>query len=227
MQTLYDIEGWAAGTTGGRQLFNYNYRMHGRELAGWKLVKVVTLQEDRDATHKAYFWEGQAGAQREMIRVDITERHSWRLAQDSLRQQLLQSMRMDIPRGTRDVAQLGDVVFEGREPQTDVAAAISFTRGNVLVSVRSAGETTVDVSAVAARLDRALSELPAARTVASGRARALATASVAVAPHQAGARGEWLKVIVPDGEISRKGDALLYEPAEGGQKRVSIFAISR
>jgi hypothetical protein len=37
----------------------------------------------------------------------------------------------------------------------------------------------------------------------------------------------WLKVIVPDGELKRKGEDLIYTSPSAGKKRVSVFATTR
>lgn len=235
MNEQYSIEEWAAGTTRGRQMFNYNYRMLGNEIKGWKLIKVVTLREDSDVTQKAYLWQSRSDPEREMIRVDITERHNWRLAQESLLEYLMQCMRPDIPRGSRNLAQLGDVVFVGRSPQTDMPGAVSFTRGNVFVTVSSSGEKDIDVSGAAAPIDRILSEAPARRDVDKGKARVLRPRTATVRANEsqvlidnlekAAKRGEWLKIIVPDGEIARRDNSLTYVSGEGGKKEVNAFAI--
>lgn len=236
MNTHYNVEEWAAGTTRGRQVFNYNYRMLGTEVKGWRLLKVVTLQAGLDVTEKAYIWQSKSDPEHEVIRVDITERHNWRQAQESLHEYLMQCMRPDIPMGTKKLAQLGDVVFVGRSPQTDIPGAISFTRGNVFVSVSSSGEKNIDVSDIATRLDRALSDPPAKREVEKGKVRALTPMAATVKANEAyvlienlqetALRGGWLKIIVPDGEISRKGNTLIYVSAQGGEKQVDTFVIS-
>jgi hypothetical protein len=234
MNTHYNVEEWAAGTTRGRQVFNYNYRMLGTEFKGWKLLKVVTLREDRVVTEKAYIWQSESDPEYEMIRVDITEHHNWRKAQESLHVHLVQCMRPDIPRGTKKLAQLGDVNFVSREPHTDVPSTVSFTRGNLCISVSSVGEKNVDVSNIGARVDGALSGPPAESEVETGRVRALTPKMATVAANKAhvvienlqksAPRGRWLKIIVPDGELSRKGNALIYVSSQGGRKRVETFA---
>jgi hypothetical protein len=236
MNTHYNIEEWAAETTRGRQVFNYNYRTLGTEIRGWRLLKVVTLQEGRDVTEKAYMWQSKSDPEHEVIRVDVTECHNWRQAQESLHEYLMHCMRPDIPRGTKKLAQLGDVNLVSREPQTDVAVTISFTRGNVCISVGSVGEKNVDVSDAAARLDHALSKPPAKSEVEKGRVRALTPKVATLEANKAhvlirnlqktAPRGRWLKIIVPDGELSRKGDALIYVSPQGGKKQVGTFAIS-
>jgi hypothetical protein len=236
MNATYDVVVWATETTRGRQVFNYNYRMLATEIKGWKLLKVVTMQEGHDVTEKAYIWQSKSDSEHEMIRVDITERHNWRQAQESLHENLKERMRPDIPRGAKKLAQLGDVVFVSREPQTDIPGAISFTRGNVFVSVSSIGEKSIDVSDIATRLDRVLSESPATREVEKGKVRALTPNVATVKANEAyvliknlqetAPGGGWVKIIAPDGELSRKRDALIYVSAQGGEKQVGIFAIS-
>jgi hypothetical protein len=40
-------------------------------------------------------------------------------------------------------------------------------------------------------------------------------------------RRGWLKIIVPDGELNRKGETLIYVSAQEGEKQVGTFAVSR
>ncbi len=236
MNMQYSIQEWAIGTERGRRVYNYGYGLSGSEFKGWKLLKAVTMQEGPDVTEKAYLWQSTSDPKHEMVRVDITERLQWRLAQESLHEHLSECMRPDIPRGTKKLAQVGDVVFVGREPRTDLAGAIAFTRGNVCVSVTSAGEKNVDVSDFATRLDHALSEPPAKRDVDKGKVRTQTPREASVKANEAYVliknlreatpRGGWLKIIVPDGELTRKGDALIYVSARGGKKHVGTFAVS-
>jgi hypothetical protein len=235
MNSRYNIEEWAAATTLGRQVFNFNYRMLGKELKGWKLLKAVTMQEGRDVTEKVYIWQSKSAPGSEMIRISITERHHWRHAQESLAEQLSQSTRPDIPQGTKKLATVGDINFVGREPQSDIPAAVSFVRGNMCVSVSSVGEKNVDVSQVAATLDRALSERPPESEVKKGRVReSVRTAAAAVADEsnvlidnlpEAAPPDGWLKVIVPDGEVRREDDTLIYVPSQAGDKSIATFSV--
>jgi hypothetical protein len=236
MNATYDVEEWANGTTRGRQVFNFNYRMLGSELKGWKLVKVVTMQEGGEATARVYLWQSKSDPAREMVRISITERHHWRLAQESLREHLMNCMRPDIPKGTKKLAQLGDVIFVSREPQTDIAAAMSFSTGNMCVTVSSVGESNVDVATIATTLERALSAPPAKGELEKGKVGVQAPRVATVKANEAYVliknlqeavpRGGRLKIIVPDGELSRKGDALVYVSPQGGEKPLGIFAVS-
>ncbi len=236
MNTEYDKDEWAAGTTRGRQVFNFGYRLTGRELKDLKLLKTVLMQESRDLIEKVYLWGSSSDPKHEMIRVSITERFYWKLAQETLHQYLMECTRPNIPKGTKKYAQLGDVNYVTREPQTNIAGAIMFTRGNVCVSVSSAGEKNVDVSEMAAVLERALSEPPAKADASRPKVHACIPEWVDVTARkpvvlveklpEAVPRGGWLKIIVPDGELRRKGDALIYVSPEGGKKHVSAFAAS-
>jgi len=40
-------------------------------------------------------------------------------------------------------------------------------------------------------------------------------------------RKMWLKIIVPDGELKRKGEDLIYISPTEGKKRINIFATNR
>jgi hypothetical protein len=235
METPYDVKAWAAETTSGRQVFNYNYRLFGRELRGWELLKAVPMQEGRGVTEKVYLWHPKADGERDMIRISIAEHDHWRSAQKRLHQELSHSMRPDIPRGTGKLGELGDVNYVGRDPQSDVPAAITFSRGNVCVSVSSVGERNVDVSDIAASLDRALSKPPAKADLAKGRVRVRAPKTAIVKAgepyvvienlQETARRGEWLKIIVPVGELTRKGDALVYVSPQSGQQQIRIYAV--
>jgi hypothetical protein len=229
----YDVQEWAAATTRGRHVFNHNYRLLGGEFRGWELLKVVAMKTGQVPDEKVYLWSSKGDPGRDMVRVGIVERSVWRLAQERLRDELANSMRPDIPRGTGTSAKLGDVSFVSRDPQSDVPAAISFTRGNVCVLVNSVGERNVDVSELATRLDRLLNEPPAEAKVEKWRVRVrLPKAVVAKAEEAhvliknleaAARRGEWLKIIAPDGELTRRDNALIYVSPKGGKRRINIF----
>jgi hypothetical protein len=229
------VEEWAAGTTRGRHIFNYGFRMFGGELRGWEMLKSVVMESGRGVEETVYLWQRKDDPGREMVRVAVAEFPRWQLAQNRLHEVLNNSMRPEVPRATGRLAKLGDVTFAARDPQSDVPAAVSFTRGNACVSVNSVGERNVDVSEIVARLDRALGESPTKAEVEKGRARARApkTASVKAGQshvlienlREAAPRGAWLKVIAPDGELSREGDALIYVSSQAGKKDIGTYVV--
>lgn len=246
MDTQYDAEQWATETTRGRHVFNHNYRMSDGELRGWDLRKQVAMQQgpasargpagavrDRagqELEETVYLWEGKGGAGLEVVRISIAELSDWRQAQQQLQVELGQSMRPDIPRGTGQLAGIGDVSFAARDPESDVPASIAFVRGNVCVTVRSVGKRNIDVSAIATSVDRALASAPTRAARAAGRASELTPTpvkpeekTVVVKDLRRGDdRGEWLKIIAPDGELRREGHALIYVSPEGGEKMIDI-----
>lgn len=235
MNASYDKEEWAADTTRGRQVFNFRCTLTGSELKGWELLKVVIMTQKPDSVEKVYLWAHDVDPKQEMVRVSITERPSWRFAQESLYERLNECMRPNIPKGTKALAQIGDVNYVSREPQTDSAGAITFTRGNVCVSVSTAGEKNVDVSQIAASLDRRLNE-PLTKAEAGKRwvpARVPKSVNVTAKKPvtlidnlpEAAPRDGWLQVIVPDGELRRTRDSLIYVSPATGKKSVGAFAI--
>jgi hypothetical protein len=202
------------------------------EPLGWNLVQRVTLQASYGISDKAYFWESKIDPLREVVRFDLAELHDWGLAQRHLFEVLNYCMRPDIPHGTGDLAHLGDVNFVSREAQSDIPAAIWFTRGNVCVSVSSPGKKIIDVTAVAVFIDSVLQNphqklgrvwksTPRTATLKAGEAHVLIGNLLEAAPH-----GEWLMVIAPDGELSRKDDALIYVSEGNGVKQIGIFSAS-
>src|SRR5690349_14162399 len=140
MEFDYDTTRWSERTTLGRRVFNYNYRMLGRELPEWSLVKAVPMRHVPSVAETAYLWHSQRSADRELVRVTVAALDHWREAQGFLAETLSHRMRANIPEGTGVLAQLGDVNFVARVPRSDLAGAISFARGNVVVSVHSAGQ---------------------------------------------------------------------------------------
>jgi len=226
----YDIEDWARETTLGRRIFNHNYRMRGNELRGWELLKQTTMQDGPQIGERVYVWQRKGSQGEEVIRISISELHHWRLALEQLRAQLSHSMRRDIARGGGRAA-AGDVSFAADGPKSGAVAAVTFTRGNVCVSISSVGSHEVDVRPVARGLDIALSELPQKKAL-KDRRQTVTRRAVAVKARRgtplfeqlsdAAPGGGWLKVVAPDGELSREGDALVYVSPNAGRKRVGI-----
>ncbi|RPJ56473.1 MAG: hypothetical protein EHM23_23455 [Acidobacteria bacterium] len=233
MNSQDDLKAWAGETTLGRRIFNYNFRMFGQEVKGWVVLKAVTMHEDRALTEKTYLWQSKEAPDRQMIRVNVAELADWRAAQKHLQEMLGQCMRPDLPRGTGKLAELGDIEFVARAPLSDIPAAIHFARGNIAVSVNSVGQVAIDVSDIAGTVDQLLSESPARVPSLRALAKTEAPKTIQVRGKEGASlvkdlkkfRDLWLKVIVPDGELRRKGDALVYVSPEAGKKAVQIFSI--
>jgi hypothetical protein len=231
----YDLDAWAEQTELGRRVFNYNYRMTGSELRGWELVNTVDMASESGLTERVYLWEKKGSEGRQVIRIGITEADEWRRAQADLQNRLVFSMRRDIPGGKGGLAKLGDVRYAASSEDSETIASAYFVRGNLSISIASVGEEPADVSAVARSLDRAFTEPPKQKDLEEKRAedrspkprkvkkgeRALLKESL---PEPV-LRNGWLKVIVPDGEIAREGDDLVFRSPTAGTKRIQEFLV--
>ena len=233
MELNYDLKSWASETDLGRRIFNYNFRMLGREIPGWQMLKVVPMHQDGVLSEITWLWQNKQQPDRELVRVNVVETADWRAAQKHLLRMLSHCMKPDLPRGTGRLTTLGDIEFVARAPESDLAAAVQFVRGNSVVSVNSVGSMTIDVSDIAVRVDRLLSEPP--NTIPVLRKLTRQQPSKAVIAKRKGAMSlirdlgkfgdRWLKVITPDGEVRRKGKSLSYLAPQPGKKSVQIFSI--
>jgi hypothetical protein len=231
----YDLKDWAARTTRGRQIFNFRYRMRDRDVRGWRLLKNVLMPPAQRATETIYLWKRDDQDDRALVRISIAELDDWRSAQRRLQETLGNCMRPAIPHGTGKLALIGDVNVVARDPQSDAPAALLFTRGNICVSVNSVGEVNIDVSKIASGIDRALAEPPSGAAQQKQRsvvkapksvtARAKKRVSLIKALSKSVPADSWLKIIAEDGEVSKKGDSLVYESPESGKKRMGIYAM--
>jgi hypothetical protein len=232
MESTYDIKAWADETTLGRRVFNYSFRMSGREVPGWHMLKAVVMHRDRTLSEMTYLWQ-KSDAADALVRVSISELTDWRMAQKQLLTILEHCMRPDVPRGTGERATIGDIQFVARSAQSDIPAAVQFTRGNIAASVNSVGSMAVDVSDLATIVDRVLRDPPTKTPSLRKLAKVLAPRAVTVKDRKGASLvkslkrmgDDWLKVIVPDGELRRKGDALVYLTSRYGKKSVQIYSI--
>ena len=179
-----------------------------------------------------------------IIRVSLAELNNAQNAIARLEQELMQSMRPDIPQGTGDMEALGDVNFVARAAPADFTAGFSFARGNICVTVRNAGQKAVDVSELAKKIDELLSGNPAVedeeqvglrasaveRTGRLGRTEERTIAAkgkerVTVVPTLGEVTKGWVRISVPHGELSREGKEVVYRSDAGGNVdlRISVF----
>lgn len=237
MNSHYNKEEWVAVTDKGRQVYNYNYNLSGNQFKGWKLIKTIVLTENKELTERTYLFENSADPKHEIARIDVVERNGWDQAQESLHQSLLEKMRTDIPKGTGELEEIGDVNYVAREQKSDIPAAISFTRGNIFLSINCVGDRNFDVTGIADQIDNELYKAPSAAKQKTDKIRTLKPTE---APVHAGEpyllirnlkklapRKMWLKIIVPDGELKRKGEDLIYISPTEGKKRITILATNR
>ena len=234
-ESAYKTEEWAAGTTVGRRIFNYNYRMTDTTLKSWELVNVVEAENEPGLTEKIYIWEKTGSKGKTLVRVGISEHNDWRLAQAQLHRHLMHSMRPNIPRGSGKLAKIGDVIFAGQPRDAKAVATTFFTRGNVTVTVSSVGENVIDISNIVRMLDRALNETPSKQEIEKGLAEELAprsfkamkgeTVKIIDKLPEPVARSGWIKIITPDGELRREDDSVVYVSPQAGEKKVEQYWI--
>lgn len=235
MDAQYDIEEWAAETTRGRHIFNYNYRMMGDEIRDWEMINSATMESEPGVTERIYLWQKKGSKGQASVRISIVELPHWRSAQNLLLNQLRHSMRPNIPKGSGKFAQTGDIRFVGQEEQSGVVATIFFTRGNIFLSVSSVGEKVVDVSGMAKNLDRNFSGPPKEEEVKKGLVEVLSPKPLSVKEKEKTIlieklpepvpRSGWLKIIAPDGELSREDDALFYVSSKAGKKQIGKYVM--
>ncbi|HEV8545673.1 MAG TPA: hypothetical protein VGQ64_05235 [Candidatus Limnocylindrales bacterium] len=202
--------------------------MVGDELAGGHLLKTMPMETAGGLRELVYVWEGPEGAGRELLRIGTAELPDWRLAHERL------AAPPDNPGAIETPGSVGDIAVVERDPETDLPVAISFARGNAYVSVRSAGDRVVDVTAAVERLDQSM-RLPLERSGVDG-AR-VEEGVLEVTSHEDGeerviiesivhtAHGGWLKVLAPDGELRREGDSLIYVARSVGPTRIRTFVM--
>lgn len=235
METKYDTTAWESETAEGRRLFIYNYAMRGDELPRWELVKTLVVQHEPEVTERTYLWKHKA-AEEELIQISIIETPRWSHAQQYLKMQLDHCMRPEISRGTSKAATIGDVQYAGYANDSNKAAAFLTSRGNLQISVRSAGKKAVNVLPIARNIDDRFIK-PPAKTGARARAwKKLRPGELSVKKGKPAiileklpvpvTRSGWLRVEVPDGELRREGDALYYIPGTSGAKRIQIVNLS-
>lgn len=216
----HDTVRWAAETDLGRRLFNHNVQIKGTELRGWTLMKSARAQSAPDLVEQVTLLrrDGKKDGDAD-LRIDIVEAADWRRAQQRLLETVLDCMNPDIARASGTLAKAGDVVFAAADGPGAGAAAFG-VRGNVLWRVTRLASAEIDVSRWAQKLDALLSAAPAAASLDTQSVTVRPGEAVVVAelPDPGGA--QWLKVIVPDGELRREGSRLLYTADKGGAKRV-------
>jgi hypothetical protein len=233
MNGQYDKSAWEHETDLGRRLYIYNYAMKGNELTGWELIKVVVAQLDANHTEKIFLWQRKKSKDEELIQVAVVESGYWRHAQHQLLNQLQHCMRPNIPRGSGQTAIVGDVQYVAEAQGTKEIAAIYFTRGNLQITVRSSGKKPVDVAALAKKIDGFFTKAPTKdlqrkklvkavqpNTIKAKKAKPMVLIDRLPEPV---ARSGWLRVTVPEGEIRRDGDVLLFEAGKDGAKSVEIM----
>jgi hypothetical protein len=257
MDSYPDTDTWQAEIAGRPSVFNHNPRLRSGEFRGFELVNEVAMAAPNGALEHVYVFARRGAAEGALLRVGICAHDDTRHALLALREALDHSMKPAIARASGAFGRIVDIGFASRGERGDVGDergdgrddkrgsksarkgaapaldAASFTVGNVVVTVQSAGMAVVDVSAAAAHLAKLLAVAPGKPALRSGRATSFAPAGVELRRDQAltlidplpeprpGA--DRIQLLAPDGTFRREGTALVYIAGAGGAQRVALF----
>ena len=232
MESKYDQKAWEKETKLGRRLYIYNFGMNGSEFSGWELVKISVASNSPDGSEKVYMWKRKASKGEELVQVRVIESNYWRDALQYHHDQLMHSMRPDIPRGKGKTAGIGDIQHVGQTPSNETTAII-FTRGNLQISVSSVGLNPVDVTPLAKSLDNRLTKPPTKtdeKKMAVTRQKPLKikskkkemTVLIDTLPEPI-PRSGWTRILAAEGEIRKEDDTLYIVDEQGGDRAVEII----
>lgn len=206
--------------------------MNGTEFDGWELVK-RSVANAPNGPEKVYMWNRNESKGEDLVQVRVIENSNWRNALRFHHDQLMQSMRPNIPRGKGRTAGIGDIQHVGQTPDNEITAMI-FTRGNLQVSVTSIGLNPVDVTALAKALDDKLANPPTTdsaekKPVASRQKPLKVTAKknemtvlIDTLPEPTPESG-WTRVVATSGEIRKEGNTLYLIDEQGGDRIIEII----
>lgn len=232
MESNYDQKAWEQETELGRRLYIHNFGMNGTEFAGWELVNTPVASHAPNGSETVYMWNREAGKGEDLVQVRIIESSCWRNALQIHHDQLMQSMRTDIPRGKGKTAGIGDIQHVG-QTATDETTAMIFTRGNLQISVTSVGLNPVDVTTLAETLDNKLTKTS---TKSEGKKQAATrqkplkvtvnkkekTVLIDPLPESTPESG-WMRILTTDGEIRKEGNTLYLVDEQGGDRMVEVI----
>ena len=232
MESKYDQKAWEQETKLGRRLYIHNFGMNGKEFSGWELVKTSVASHSPDGSEKVYMWKRKASKLEELVQVRVIESSYWRNALQYHHDQLMHSMRPNIPRGKGKTAAIGDIQHVGQTPTNETTAMI-FTRGNLQISVSSVGLSLVDVTTLAKALDNKLTKPPTKtdeKKMVAKRQKPLKvkakkkemTVLIDTLPEPTPKSG-WTRVLATDGEIRKEGDTLYIVDEKGGDRTVEVI----
>jgi hypothetical protein len=233
MESPHNVEDWIAEVASRPSIFNHNVRLSGNEFRGFELVNEVELTGSNGLPERVYLYARRTGEREALLRVSLSEQDDTRYGLLTLRDGLDHSMRPGPARAAGKLAKLVDVGFAQRDESSAGMGAVSFAVGNVVVTLRSAGDEPVDVAAAAAQLARLLAGPPDKASLKSGLAKARKPARFDLKAGQAGAVIDALPEPVPsgvrvqlfstNGDFRRERGKLFYAARIDGKARIERF----
>lgn len=237
MDSGYDTKKWAAKTDLGKRLFIYNYNMFGNEFSDWELVNSVTTEIEPTVSQKIYIWKNTKTKDEQLLHVSIVERSYWQHAQLHLKNELKHCMRPDMPKGKGKTTSIGDIRYIGDLPDSNQVTAMFFSRGNLQITIRSVGKSSVDVVKFAKSMDGRFVKPPTKADEKSGFAKKIKPEKITAKKQvktvvvdklsEPLPRSGWLRVMSEDGELRRDGDTIKCIYEKGGKKKIELMQFGK
>jgi hypothetical protein len=232
MNERYNVKEWETATKAGKKIFNYNYRIKGDEFDGFTLINIVHIHDEPEVKEIAYIWEKNNSKGKALIRVDITETISWKHALHHLGEHYNHCTKPNLKPEIIKTVKVGEVEYSETHIDSKDIATVSFTIGNIKVSISSVGDEPVDISKQTKIIDDLLTKPQGKKDIDSGISVDLKPENITVKKDvrhvlidqlpEAVPRGGCIKIIVPDGEVFRDGEGLHYIPEKDGSKKVHV-----
>lgn len=230
----YDLQKWAGQTETGKHIFIWKFFMRGREIPGWKLIKIIPDHVYKDRRTLTYMWQKVDSKTEELIRIDIIESHSWRKSHEALLELLGGYQAPQLPEASSRKIEVGDVAYAGFG---EIMQSVVFTRANMIIRIHSVGKQNVSVVDIAKQMDNLfvtkpkLSEkgvIPEIELFSSERTATKRDESVAlnIKARDPLDRQLWYKFIAEQGEFFVEDEKVWFLPEKIGQPQLSLFAVN-
>jgi hypothetical protein len=226
----YGFDDWRAPQPDRAALFIWRFALGGQELPGHEPVRIDTVElPDLVPTIQSLWRPDKEDAKRVLLRVDVSEAPSVTEARELLLRTLAQFQSPLIERVSDGP---GDIAF-GPSGYRSVA----FTRANIVVVVRNAGDEVESVEAPARELDRLLHEGPDADrssvrpTIRRAEAEVASVAGrrrvrLLVEAEDPLGRHVWFRFAAQSGAFLAQDDGVVFHPEDEGKQAVEIRAVN-
>lgn len=235
-QTLDDLKrahrfaAWSNRNTLGENLFIWKFKLGGRELPGWQMVRSRSLPAEQEISSTQSIWRIEQRHDSEtLIDLSVFECASQAAAHELLVRSLGEFESPEV--GRLEEGGLGDVAFG--LPDGNV---VLFARANLVVAIRNAGgELTAVATEVAPGFDRLLYERPEADEKKAppeiarfqrGERRQADLEVLEIEATDPLARPLWFKFFSGKGEVLLVGGEPVYRPPAEGPREITLFAIN-
>jgi hypothetical protein len=226
----YGFDDWREPQPGGTALFIWRFALGGLELTGYEPLRIDNVElPDVPPTIQSLWRPSNEEAAGVLLRVDVSEAPSVLDARALLLRTLGEFQSPQIERISDGP---GDVAFGGRDHRVLV-----YSRANVVVMVRNAGDEVKSVEAPARELDQLLRDGPgpdrsSVRPAITRAEAEPATVSghrqfrLALDAEDPLGRHVWFRFSARSGEFVAQGDGVVFRPAGDGKQAILITAVN-